>query len=509
MKSSILRNIIIFLLILFATDLFAFGRRQVQEEPEELNPEWVLYITALDVSSLPLSRQLLGDTVARTISDTLSNLNIRFRRDEEYAYYRDYAWARSRSEAAAALVSRRNERDQLIYRGNPSWRYERDLKAADQAILGLEEELAKIEALAPVVEGRPVFMLGSENRSGNFPQPPGPGEEYRFCVENDADALLSGRLSEFHGRIFLELRMYTLYSRSYSFEYSVLFSSNDFNDVMEEVSSRLALAVSESYPASILVHASVDEAMLLINDRLVDLGERHTLSPGMAEISIQAENHRQLTFPVELFADELAEVYIDLSPFALVSFGVDVPASPGTRVFLGSQYVGEAPLTLLLPRNEYFYISVETPDAQVGTTVVRDNTLLRGSARFTRDPADSGAWAEFQTMQPISPEEARVETARYGFYRSYGAFWIILPASLLAAGIAGTYIAADDYVTANNIHIDPVSREKLSSNASFGRVVSYASYGAIGVSLGMTFVQIFRYIRASREDPTPIVRVAE
>ena len=495
------------LLLLTATSsLFAFGRKEAPEE-EEINTEWVLCITAIDSSTLPLTRQLMGDTVSRTLADTLSNLNFRLRGDEEYGYYRDYAWARSRSQAARALETKRNERDLLIYRGDPSWRYRRNLKTVDEAILELEEEMARIDGLVPAVEGKPVFMLSEENIKGNFPQPPKPGEEFRFSTSHKADAFLAGSVSEYHGRIFLDLRMYTLYSRSYSFEYSVLFSSNDFNDVLEEVSSRLALAVSESLSAGILVRAVPDDAMLLINERYADLGIVHALPPGMAEISLRADNHSPFTVPLELNPAELAELFIDLSPFALSSFEADVPDSPGSRVFLGSLYVGETPLTLRLPRNEFSYISVETQEGEVGSVVYRNNAIVRGSAQFAGN--DAGGRAVFNTAMPISPEERRVENARQGFYRSYGAFWFILPAALLTAGIAGTYIAADEYVTANNVRMDAETREKLSDSASLGRTATTAAYGIMGASLGISFYQIFRYVRASGGEPTPIAREAE
>ncbi|MCL2069817.1 MAG: hypothetical protein FWH19_02385 [Treponema sp.] len=502
-----MRAITLFLFLILAAELFAFGRREVVEE-EELNPQWVLCITAIDASGLPMTRQLIGDTVARTLADSLSRLNVRFRGEEEETYYRDYALAGQRSAAARDLVNRRTERDLLIFRGDPEWRYQRALRNVDQAIRDLEEKLQEIDALDPLVDPRPLFVLSDDNLNNIFPLPPEPGHEFRFLREHEADGFLVGSLSEYHDRIFLTLRLYTLYSRSFVFEHSVLFSTDDFNEVMYGAAGRLALAVSESQSASIVVRASVEDALLLINDRFANVGEVHALSPGTTEITVQAEHHRPATFTIDLDAAELTDVFIDLTPFAMASFGIYVPSSPGSRVFLGSMYIGEEPLILELPRNEFVYMSVETPEGEIGTAVYRDNALLRGNARFIRDPEEIDRRAIFfVTSPPISPEEERVATARNSLYRNYGVFWIILPVSLLAVGIAGTYVDADNFVTRNNYGLDPARRQSLSNSASLGRLVTYGSYGAIGVSLGMTFWQVFRYINASKDDPTPIVNV--
>jgi len=117
-----------------------------------------------------------------------------------------------------ALVKKRNERDALLFRGDPLWKYENDLKTIDEAILKLEQSVAAVEANAPLVEEKPVFALSEKNLKGTFPQPPQPGAEYRFCTTEKADAILSGTLSEYYGRIFLELKMYTRHTNSYSYK---------------------------------------------------------------------------------------------------------------------------------------------------------------------------------------------------------------------------------------------------------------------------------------------------
>jgi hypothetical protein len=112
--------------------------------------------------------------------------------------------------------------------------------------------------------------------------------------------------------------------------------------------------------------------------------------------------------------------------------------------------------------------------------------MVRGSAQFIRNDDDWGR-ADILTTVPVTKEEKRVENTRRNFYTTYGAFWFVLPASLLTAGIAGTYIAAAN-VPSNNLYT----------------TVRTGAYGAMIASLGVTFWQIFRYLTVSSGDSTPI-----
>jgi hypothetical protein len=360
------------------------------------------------------------------------------------------------------------------------------------------------------VDEKPVFTLTQKNRAGTFPLPPGPGAEYRFCTDEKADAFLTGSLSEYYGRVFLDLRMYTRYSGSYSYENSVLFSYEDFDNAVDEIANHLALAISVVYPSTILVRSSPPEAMVLIDGAYAGRGEleSRTHSPGKAEIEVIADNHIPVSIPLELKAGELAELFINLTPLGLTAFSAEVTGKPGSKVFLGSLYMGETPLTLDLPVAESSYISVETPEGEGGAVILRDNNIVHGAAQFERN--DSYLRADFLTTVPVSEEEKLVGNTRNNFYKAYGVFWFILPASMLAAGIAGTYIASNDYVTSNNLYsYDQEKRARISDNASFGSTIQTFSYGLIGASLGVAFYQIYKYLHSSRADATPIVKEKE
>jgi hypothetical protein len=487
------------LLLLVSAFSQAFASGKKEAPPEPLNKEWTLCITAFDVSGLSPSRQIFGEVLVREISESLKNVERRFRGGAETEYYRDYAWSKSRSDAAKALGTKRNERDMLIFRGEPDWRYRKNLKTIEDQILQLEEKLREIEAAMPGVSGDPLFKLSDANGNGVPPPRPKEGEEYRFCTSQKADALLTGEVSEFYGRIFVSLKMFTLYTRSYSWEDSIIFSSDDLAAAMDELSGRLVAAVSETLPAAIAVHARPEDAIVLINGTFAGTGDvpPEDRSPGKVTVEVFAENRVPAQADVELTAGEMTELFIDLPPLSLSAFSVTVPGSPGSAVYQGSLFRGYAPLTLELPRDEFTYISVEAPSGETGSAVYLSGRVVRGSAEFVREDRNGGERnLAFNTRLFPSPEEKRVERARRAFYTSYGIFWFVLPAALLTSAISGSYIDAYNYRGNPAVYDQAVK----------GYYATMAGYATMGVSLAGTFFFIFRYLYYSGSDAAPLAR---
>jgi hypothetical protein len=485
------------LLVSAFSQVFASGKKEAPPEP--LNKEWTLCITAFDVSGLPPSRQIFGEVLVREIAESLKNIERRFRTGAEAGYYQDYAWSKSRAEAAKALLAKQNEKDLLIFQGDPDWRYRKNLKAVEEQILELEVKLREIEASIPEVSGDPVFTLSEANKNGATPSRPKAGEEYRFCASQNADALLTGEVSEFYGRIFVSLKMYTLYTRSYSWEDSIIFSSEDLDAAMDELSVRLAAAVSATVPAAIVVHARPENAVVLVNGTFAGTGEVPAMdrSPGKVEVEVFAENHAQAKVDVELNAGEMTEFFIDLPPLSLSALSVTVPASPGSSVYLGSLFRGYTPLSLEIPRDQFTYISVEAPSGEVGTAIYQSDRVVRGSAEFVREEKNGEEESlAFTTRLFPSPEEKRVERARRAFYTSYGIFWFVLPAALLTSAISASYIDAYNYS----------GNPDMYDRAVTGYYATIGGYTAMGISLAGTFFLIFRYLYISSSDAAPLAR---
>jgi hypothetical protein len=441
------------------------------------------------VSALPPGQRLTGEVLARDLFNSLSPVKHRFRAEEEYAYYQNYAWTQGRSDAAKQLAAKRAERDQLLFRGDPGWKYRNSLKTVEAEIKKLEESYAKAEEERPLVAPLPLFKLAEGNSGGVFPPPPQGGGEYRFCVNQRADAFLTGRVSPFHGRLYMSLRMYAVHTRSFLYEDGIIFSTGDTAAALNELAGRLVAAAAGAEPAFIAVRAGPEEATVTINGAFAGRGDivPREHPPGEVTVEVFADGYETVSLPAVLREGEVAELFINLKPLSRQALTIEVPAKPGTLVYRGALYLGDAPFTLTMPAQGYEYLRVETPEGETGALVVR------GTGRSLDNPPVF----EVRTKMPKGEDEKPVGTARRRFYGAYGRFWIALPVAFILGGVYNAYL--DAYK--NNI-----------TQAMYDETMKYwyISTGATvvaGLALTETFYRIFRYVRASGEDTTPpIVR---
>jgi hypothetical protein len=479
----------------------AFARPSPEAPKEVLNKEWVLCVTAFDISALSPGRQTAGEVLIKELVRNFSSLGRRFRPGEEMTYYLDYAWAQSQTTAAKALAAKRNERDALIYRGDPEWKYKKSLKTIDEEILKLEKKLADLNEDLPHIEEIPAFKFAESNDGGRFPAPPKEGGEHLFCVNQKADGFLKGKIVEYYGRLYVTLSLYTRYSRSYIYEDSIIFSPDDLVSGAMELSGRLSAVLSSSESALIAVHSTPQDALILMDGVFAGRGEapaREHVS-GEAAVSASAEHYLSQDVQVKLRPGELTEVFINLAPVGLTAFDITVPGAPGSTAYLGALYLGETPLSITLPENQFAYLSVETPEGKVGQAMVRGAESVRGKAEFIR--ASSGKYENdtltFRTRASTVGKK-RVDTARKRFYGSYGRFWIIMPLAFVSIGVARNYIEA------YNNNPNPVMEDyNKAVTASYVRPIAW---GVLGLGISELVFRIWRYLYFSAPDASPLAR---
>jgi hypothetical protein len=173
----------------------------------------------------------------------------------------------------------------------------------------------------------------------------------------------------------------------------------------------------------------------------------------------------------------------------------------GSRVYLGALYVGKTPFELKLPDDMYQYLTVITDKGNMGSAVYYDNNLIRGNGRIRKTTnAEKGAndvSMRIRTAPPVDPAERRVDRGRKYFYATYGALWVILPISLVMAGVAGGYFNAAVQSVANydNSMVDPANR--------WARV-QVGMYIGIGAAVVGVISGIIRYLVVSRADAMPL-----
>jgi hypothetical protein len=470
--------------LLLACSLPLFGKGKTEEAPEEtLNPKWVLSITAFDVSALNPAQRVVGDMLLRNLVSSLEALHHRVRVSEEYFYYKDLAYIRALEDAGKKLAAKRTERDMLVYRGYPAWRYKSEVKTIDATIKTLEEDYKKAEEAAINIAAEPEFALTEENGRGNFPPPPAAGGEYQFCVSQKADAFVSGGISEVHGRLYISIRMYTLYTRSFEYEDTYIFSTDDLLMMEEEMAGRLIAAISGASPAAVLVTAEPPDAVILVRESFAGQGSTGVRehAPGPLDVAVFANGYEPMGASVDLAMGELVEMEFKLHPTPETSFQIDFPSHEGSLVYQGALYMGQTPMTITAPLNQFEYIHVETPGGESSSVVFR--------------AGQTGDVIAMPNVIPRGMDPKPLGTARRKLYGGWTAFWIVLPAAFMVSGIASTYKNAYTYAG------DP----EVGSTAATLNTVSTGLWIGFGVTTAYSIYRMIRYSHtASRDAPRTV-----
>ncbi|MDR0597542.1 MAG: hypothetical protein LBG14_03445 [Treponema sp.] len=456
--------------LLLALSLPLFGKGKAEEAPgEPLNPKWTLSITAFDVSALSPAQRVLGDLLIRSLVSSLTAVHHRVRVSGEYSYYKDLAYIRALEDAGKKLAVKRTERDMLAYKGYPDWRYRSELKTIDAAVKTLEEDYAKAEEETIRIAVEPEFTLTAENVQGNFPSPPAAGAEYQYCVSQKADAFVSGAISEFHGRLYVAIRMYTLYTRSFEYEDTYIFSTDDLLLMEEEMAGRLIAAISGASPAAVSVTAEPPEAVILVRNSFAGQGSAGVRehAPGPLDVAVFADGYEPMGTSVDLAMGELIDMEFKLRPTPETSFEINFPSREGSLIYQGSLYVGRSPLTITAPMNQFEYIKAETSGGDASSVVFR-----------------AGQTGNVITMPDIIPkgrDPKPLATARRKLYGGWTAFWIALPVAFMFSGFTATYKNAYTYAGDPEMGNIVATMDTVSTGLwiGFGGVAAYSLYRMI------------------------------
>ena len=477
-----------FILLTFNSLLFARGARDTEAEVQTQNGEWILCVTNFDLSSLPAEKMAIAGVISRKIVERLGTISFRLRISEEYAYYEESAWNRSRSAAAKALAAKREERSLLIFQGDAQWRYRRNLARLDAEIEKLITAIEEADNNKPHINNEPVFNLTGANLEFSFPSSPAAGTENKFCVDQKADAMLAGSVTEFHGRYVVTLKLYTIYTHSFVWEDSIIFSHDDLDSAVDEITQNLMVVLSGNNHATITVTAQPEDTLVLINRSFSGRGESSSFEypVGRVTITASAPEHESISFETDLSPGEHTQITISLKPVDYIDIELDGFPMSGS-VYNGALYLGESPLTLRLPAGQMEYIELETPDLQKGTIVYRT-------------PETGDYSLSIRTSIPV--KEGSVGRIRRGYYQAWGATWV----TGMAAWIAFySYTNSNNAVVFQNTQAGTVDPGFLESNATM-YYVSMGTVIAVGAAAVYGIVQMVRYLYVANKGSTAIVR---
>jgi hypothetical protein len=469
----------LFALLLVAQGVFGIGKQEPDVKP--INDTWTLCITAIDVSALPPARAVLGQLSERYIMENLRSLGSRLWLSEEAAYYEQSARLKAESAAAKKLTEKQAERDKLIFAGETNRAYRQKLKKVEAEIEALRFELDKAKTDPMPITLMPTVKLTDGNLTQTFPKPPATGLEYYFCTEQKADALLTGRLTEYLNRIYLEISLWSVYAKEVTYTDSVLFSAENIKESVTELSDRLFDHISGMLPAWIKVTTTPPNAVVIIGDRVTSDGDTLDFTPGTVSVTAFAEDHETFEAEVELNENEHAEMSIVLAPIPVEQFDVSVKDGSEAALYDGALYIGNTPTKLSAPSGMPKNLNIETSDGRVAQTVFRvsDTPVI------------------FNPKMP--PPEDRTNTARRKFYSAYGRFWIALPLAVLGIGLNNTIASVySSYGTPQMLQEQ--------------QTIYWASMGVnilMGVFLAESFYRIGRYVWEANKEANPLNKEKE
>jgi hypothetical protein len=497
-------------LLLPLLPLFPFGAKE-EAAPEVQDRTWTLLITAFDTSALGEANTALGESILRDLAAEIGKVNYRLRVADEYAYYESLAERQKFSAAAQALVNKRNERDQLIYRGDPPWRYRKNLKTLDLEIEKLEEAYRQVQAVKILIDREPVFTLARENMEGLFPQPPGEGGEYRFCKTQKADAIITGALNEYHGRIFVTQNLYVLYADSYIYRDSAIFSPEYSAEVMTGFAGRITGTIAGIPPAELRVSAMPENALVLLDRGYGGRGGlERGLPPGKVQVEAFAEDHESAGIELELEGGKRTELVLGLKPLEQFPLYIDVPGEEGVSVYLGSLFMGKTPLTLNLLPNQLEYVFAENPNGNEADAIflspppqylppaIASPGKPRFFARLFPQKSDlEGNRLSLRLAPPYDPEEKRVDRARYWYYWAWAGTWLSSIGAWMINGYSTSVISAY-----NN---SPNPTDDMYKKASRAQTLNFVGIGLVSAAVLVEIIQMARYITIAGKDAPPYV----
>jgi hypothetical protein len=465
-----------------------YSRARVQEERPLVNTEYLLCITAFDVSELPQSQQAMGPILQNRFVKRLGGVNHRARTEQELTLYEQIAWDLLRKDAAQKLTAKRAERDDLLYRGFPDWKYKKELKRVDGEIKGLESDLEKAGRIRPRVEGFPVFKLME-----TFPASPETGGEEVFLETKKADAFIQAKLSVYYQRIHVMIKLYTRFG-SYLYEDETFFSPEDLGEAANELAVRLEAAVSGTERSFFTIRAEPENAQVLVNGNLAEKDGELVLNPGPVFVSAAAEGYETLTGKLELAPGEHASSEIVLDPLVMEQLTFSLPGR-SARVYIGALYAGtlspSGDLELSIPNGLYRYLNVETDEGHTGQVVVM------GDERPGRED-------RIVTVNPRLPppsSEKPVEKRRRQFYGAWGRLWVTIPLAFLINGIKESYLFG---YRASAASLGPPGSMELYDKASLFNNISIGTWIAVGVFGIESLIRLIVYVNAANREAVPL-----
>jgi hypothetical protein len=249
------------------------------------------------------------------------------------------------------------------------------------------------------------------------------------------------------------------------------------------MTGRLVAAISGASPAAVSITADPADAVILVRESFAGQGSTGVRehAPGPLDVAVFAEGYEPAGASVDLAMGELIDMEFKLQPLPETSFDIDFPSHAGSPVYQGSLYMGQTPLTITAPLNQFEYIHAETPGGGESSVVFR--------------AGQTGSVVSLPNVIPQGRDPKPLGTARQKFYGGWTAFWVALPLAFMVSGFAATY--QNVYAYAGN--------PEMGSAYNTLNTVSTGLWIGFGVTAAYAIYRMARYGHtASRDAPRTV-----
>ena len=234
-------------------------------------------------------------------------------------------------------------------------------------------------------------------------------------------ALLSGTVEDIAGYLYVTVTLDTGIDGLRFTEVSEASSYDDIGELAAALTVRLLPGIANREPVLLELKAEPEGAQIFIDGKLVPKGESSvTVFSGEHTVSVSAPGYATATRKARFEGAKTWRVSIALEEEKTISVAFDT-AGGKAQLFFHTQYIGETPAEVKLPR-------VPT----VGELVTGDVETW-----FVFMPAKDTLDGARLTVKPRTNDVGKlIEKRRNAFYWSLGALYLSIPVSMLTYGIA-------------------------------------------------------------------------
>lgn len=456
--------------------------------------QWVIAAEKFGNSGLPSVYANFCDVVPQLMLSRIAGIRERLVLPKELQLRELQQLSASRLQ----LVKNRGDlvlsRDKILLSSDSSMVKKRKRNEADLKIAGKEKEISaldkKIKALLDLDKAASASAKNkgkTETRTSSIVLWKSGKELYkrsdtmtlsRSLSADKISGLISGKIEDIAGYMYVTVRLDTGVGGMPSFEISEAASYDDVDSVVATITARLLPIISNRKPVKLILTVEPEDARVFIDSHLVeDFSSPITVFSGEHTVSVSAPGYTTATRSTMLEQSETYKVDIKLEKQKTVTVAFDTKKM-GTSIYFNTMYFGETPLSIKLPLEPGIG---EAVSGNIQTWFV----FLPNKVANTENPR---MIVKANTLDTAT----KIENTRKTFYWSLAALYISLPVSMLSYGIAMD--KANAYNEGKIGHTESTANEV----DSWSRISTISQYVSIGLGVNVA-IQLFRYLWAANQ----------